>query len=1014
MNNQFRCDWDTYAKALFTRAVEKNIAVIGVTDYFSIDGYKKIRAYQDDEPKLRRLLKAELVSQPKLLESVKHLGILANVELRLTNLVPTKDDGKHRRVNFHVIFSEEVDPQDIEENFLGRLAFVTEGSPNAKDDTKTLTRSNIEKLGRRLKGEQGFSGSDFEVGCTHVAVSHEAVTDLLENQRGTFSGRYALVLPDEDIQRVSFMGQGHLTRKILYQKTHFFFTANPDTREHLLSESFATEFGERKPCIWGSDAHSLDRLFEVDLERYCWIKADRTFTGLLQVTNEPADRVFIGPEPPTVSSMRERRRQYIQRISIRRRDSEFPERWFDGTQLELNPELIAIIGRKGSGKSALADIIALIGHSTASADDFSFLNDARFRKPDGPGKVSRASHFEASATWSNREVVGPVRLDAHAAGDQVERVKYLPQGYIEKVCASKVASSSDLFEKELNRVIFSNIPVEDQRGFRDLDSLIDDETSEVKRRLSRLKADVRGLNVQILQIEQRLQPENRERLQKLIASKTNDLQAVSDAPPPVVPEPSTDAATRDTITASLERLQKAQSEARILTGQINVTLSGLAILRRRLSGLAKLDQRLDEIDAIHKSLSRDFSMVAADVGLDLANLVRIQIDRALLTSTIRSLQATELGLLARLDVKQEQSLATQLREREKDAALAQASLDEPNRRYQVYRSEVLAWEKHKAEIVGDAETFGTLMFLQQQLKEIDEVLPDELAALKTRRDEAMLAVFAAIMQQAEIYRRYYARVQEALHERVEHAKVGLKFNVAIATDALAEGVFAMISQNVAGTFCGVEEGRRQLSKIVRDHPFDSSESVLGFASAMMLALSFDLRYSSAPPVTWERSLKGRVEPKQVLDFLFSLEFLEPKYELRMEGRALQELSPGERGLLLLFFYLAVDRDTKPLILDQPDENLDNESINETLVPLILGAKKRRQIIVVTHNPNLAVVCDAEQVIFAKLEPSQAHLIQYDPGSIENPIINKHIVDVLEGTPPAFRNRQRKYTIVGSL
>jgi hypothetical protein len=67
-----------------------------------------------------------------------------------------------------------------------------------------------------------------------------------------------------------------------------------------------------------------------------------------------------------------------------------------------------------------------------------------------------------------------------------------------------------------------------------------------------------------------------------------------------------------------------------------------------------------------------------------------------------------------------------------------------------------------------------------------------------------------------------------------------------------------------------------------------------------------------------------------------------------------------------------------------------------------------------HNPNLAVVCDAEQVIFARLDASQDHLIEYDAGAIENPTINKHIVDVLEGTPPAFRNRHRKYKIVGSL
>ena len=68
-------------------------------------------------------------------------------------------------------------------------------------------------------------------------------------------------------------------------------------------------------------------------------------------------------------------------------------------------------------------------------------------------------------------------------------------------------------------------------------------------------------------------------------------------------------------------------------------------------------------------------------------------------------------------------------------------------------------------------------------------------------------------------------------------------------------------------------------------------------------------------------------------------------------------------------------------------------------------KKQRQVIIVTHNPNLAVVCDAEQIIYAHKEKNQIH---YELGSIENPAMNKKIIDVLEGTLPAFSNRDTKY------
>jgi predicted ATPase len=111
---------------------------------------------------------------------------------------------------------------------------------------------------------------------------------------------------------------------------------------------------------------------------------------------------------------------------------------------------------------------------------------------------------------------------------------------------------------------------------------------------------------------------------------------------------------------------------------------------------------------------------------------------------------------------------------------------------------------------------------------------------------------------------------------------------------------------------------------------------------------------------------------------------------------------------LLVFYLVIDQDDRPLIIDQPEENLDNQSVFELLAPCITEAKRRRQIIMVTHNPNLAVVCNAEQVIWCRIAKDTDHAVTYETGSIENPSINKHLVDVLEGTWPAFTDRGHKY------
>lgn len=64
---------------------------------------------------------------------------------------------------------------------------------------------------------------------------------------------------------------------------------------------------------------------------------------------------------------------------------------------------------------------------------------------------------------------------------------------------------------------------------------------------------------------------------------------------------------------------------------------------------------------------------------------------------------------------------------------------------------------------------------------------------------------------------------------------------------------------------------------------------------------------------------------------------------------------------------------------------------------------------VTHNPNLAVVCDAEQIIYASCDKQQSRF-NYESGAIEHPDIRARVVQILEGTEPAFKNRQSKYRL----
>ncbi len=191
--------------------------------------------------------------------------------------------------------------------------------------------------------------------------------------------------------------------------------------------------------------------------------------------------------------------------------------------------------------------------------------------------------------------------------------------------------------------------------------------------------------------------------------------------------------------------------------------------------------------------------------------------------------------------------------------------------------------------------------------------------------------------------------------------------------------------------------------------WENEAQVFAALDAIAEALHADKREEAASRRDVFKQMKGQKTVQDLYDYLFGFDYLDTKYDLKVDGKDLSELSPGERGGLLLIFYLMLDRQEIPLVIDQPEDNLDNKSVYEILVTFIKQAKKRRQIILVTHNPNLAVVADAEQIIHVSIDKKEGrHDFDFFSGAIEDPRINEAVVDILEGTLPAFDNRRLKY------
>lgn len=151
--------------------------------------------------------------------------------------------------------------------------------------------------------------------------------------------------------------------------------------------------------------------------------------------------------------------------------------------------------------------------------------------------------------------------------------------------------------------------------------------------------------------------------------------------------------------------------------------------------------------------------------------------------------------------------------------------------------------------------------------------------------------------------------------------------------------------------------------------------------------------------------------KQFFDYLFlpgqRARYLRVVPEVKYQQKELRRLSVGQRGTFYLCLKLATESFSTPFVFDQPEDDLDNEFIIDHLLPIFREIKKYRQVIIATHNANLVVNADSEQVIIAS---NDDEVLTYQSGALENPNIRTRICDILEGGEKAFLKRERRYGI----
>ena len=840
--------WNKYITAL--EQLPSDIKVLGINDYLFIDGYKKVKEYKDSG----RLSNIEL--------------LLPVVEFRLAKFCGHK---QFKRINFHVIFSNEVSADVIQYQFLNALSSnYTLSTDCTQQWGGVVTMENLEDLGCRIinsvpEEQKHNYGSPLKEGFNNLNLELSQIITILNNAPQYFKGKYLTAIGKTEWDEFKWDDTSIAEKKTIINQADIVFTAAENIEKFNNAKVKLQEQNVNSLLLDCSDAHSFADTSTKDRLGNCktWIKADPTFEGLKQIIFEPEDRVRICDSKP------EYKYDYdvIDRVELNSANT-----WHQ--TIYLNQNLNSIIGGRSTGKSTLLASLAASFNCIDDVDNKEYINQLR---------------DSVHIYWR----------DGQENGDKY--IEYFPQNKI-----SKVAEPQET-DKLLMDILL---------GKEDVKVEYDKHKSLLASRFSTIQANV------ALYFEKR----------RLYIEKKQYIKGIGD-----------DKGIKIEIAKLEKQRNEYQSKLTDKSEVLNVYIKDAEEIRKKQmtksllfkeSEMLKLHQQ-DCFVVINNSIN--ISYLTSEHSSELSQIIKSAIEKAntevqgtitqILAKNTQSILKID-GQIAEIQSKDVYKEGKQIFEANKSLTDIIKQLDELN--------------KKLALITRETETSQKL---HEEFKEIgNNLLSIHISYLDAMNDIA----FKMRLQYEDVLLTSAIVLKPTLNQALSEC-------ISLRSAAMNELIDNVVKGFNKRTKADIEECLRNiLNKALRNEiPFKAGYDAQSFMSRILSENWFGLSLN-----------------------------------VEYDGDNLKDMSPGKRSFVVLKLLLDFSDKRSPILIDQPEDNLDNRAIYTDLVKYIRKKKKERQIILVTHNPNIVVGADSEEVIIAnqngKNSPNDNGIkFQYLCGSLEN-------------------------------